>query len=211
MKLYYAAGTCSLAPHIVMRELGLPHALVKVDTKAGRYDGGDYLQVNGKGYVPAIELADGQYLTETAMMLEYLADRDPDAGLAPPAGSMERYRLREWLVFIATELHKGFAPLFKPDSSDGEKARTRMRLAKRLDWLAQQMKGHRFVMGKAFSVADAYLFTILGWGKWTNIDLGQWPVLQEYSARIAARPMVIAALQAEGLLKREPAEAGAAA
>lgn len=211
MKLYYAPGACSLAPHIVLREIGLAHARVKVDTKAGRYDGGDYLQINGKGYVPVIELEDGQRLTETAVILEYLADRDPGASLAPPVGSMERHRLREWLVFIATELHKGFAPLFKADSTDDEKERTRTRLATRLDWLAEQMKGRRFVMGKTFSVADAYLFTILGWGQWTGVDLGRWPVLQEYCTRTLARPAVTAALQAEGLLKRESTAEGEAA
>lgn len=202
MKLYYSPGACSLAPHIVLREIGLPHSLVKVDTKTKQYEGGgDYLKVNGKGYVPTLELDDGQYLTEAGAIVQYLADRKPDAGLAPAAGTMERHRLLEWLNFIATEIHKGFGPLWKPDSTDDEKQRTRDRLGVRLDWLARQLEGREFVTGKRFTTADAYLFTILNWGQWTGVDLGKWPVLKSFVARIAARPKVQEAMKAEGLLK----------
>jgi len=201
MKLYYSSGACSLAPHIVLRELGLPHTLVKVNTKTRQYDGGDYLKVNSKGYVPALELDNGQYLTEAAVILEYLADRKPESGLAPAPGTMERYRFREWLNFIATEIHKGFGPLWKPDSTEDEKQRTRNRLGLRLDWLAAQIEGREYVTGGSFTVADAYLFTVLNWGQWTGVDIDQWPVLNAYLLRVASRPKVQEALRAEGLLK----------
>lgn len=201
MKLYYSAGACSLAPHIALRELGLPHTLVKVNTKTRQYDGGDYLGVNSKGYVPAIQLDNGEYLTEAAVILQYLADRKPESGFAPAPGTMERYRFQEWLNFIATEIHKGFGPLWKPDSTEDEKQRTRSRLGLRLDWLAAQLAGRDCVTGSTFTVADAYLFTVLNWGQWTGVDIGRWPVLKDYVARIASRPKVQEALRAEGLLK----------
>jgi glutathione S-transferase len=199
MKLYYSPGACSLAPHIVLRELGMAHERVKVDLRAGRTeDGSDYRQINPKGYVPALELDDGQRLTEAAVLLQYLADRAPDAGLAPPPSSMERYRLQEWLNFIATEIHKGFGPLWKADSTDDEKGRVRARLGVRLDWLAGELQGREFLADR-FTIADAYLFTILNWGPWTGVDLSAWPALPAYVARIAARPQVAAAMRAEGL------------
>lgn len=199
MKLYYSPGACSLAPHIVLRELGVPHTLVKVNTRTRQYEGGDYLKVNSKGYVPTVELDDGERLTEVAVIVQALAERKPESGLAPAAGSAESLRLREWLNFIATEIHKGFGPLWKPDSTDDEKQRTRDRLGTRLDWLANEMGGKDYLSGR-FSVADAYLFTVLNWGQWTGVDLAKWPVLKDYVARIAARPKVQDALKAEGLL-----------
>ena len=154
MKLYYSPGACSLAPHIVLQELGLPYTAVKVDTKAKTFEGGgDYSKINSKGYVPAIELDDGQVLTEAAVILQYLADRKPESGFAPAAGTMERYRFQEWLNFIATEIHKGFGPLWKPDSTEDEKERTRARLAARLDWLATQIQGRNFVAGQQFTAS----------------------------------------------------------
>ena len=202
MKLYYSPGACSLAAHIVLQELGLPYTAVKVDTKAKTFEGGgDYSKINSKGYVPAIELEDGQVLTEAAVILQHLADREPEAALAPAAGTMERYRFQEWLNFIATEIHKGFSPLWKPDSTEDEKERTRARLGLRFDWLSAQMRGRDFVAGPHFTAADAYLFTVLNWGQWTGIDLTKWPVLKDYVARIAARPKVREALKVEGLLK----------
>jgi glutathione S-transferase len=202
MKLYYSPAACSLAPHIVLQELELPYTALKVDTKARTFEGGgDYSKINGKGYVPAIELDDGQVLTEAAVILQYLADRKPEAALAPATGTTERYRFQEWLNFIATEIHKGFGPLWKPDSTEDEKERTRARLGVRLDWLAAQIGGRDFVAGAHFTAADAYLFTVLNWGQWTGIDLGKWPVLKDYVARIAARPKVREALKVEGLLK----------
>jgi glutathione S-transferase len=201
MKLYFSPGACSLAPHIVLRELGLRHDRIKVDVRAGRTeDGTDYRRINSKGYVPALELDSGEVLTEVAVLLQYLADQAPAAGLAPPPNSMERYRLQEWLNFIATEIHKGFGPLWKPDSADDEKARVRARLGARLDWLARQLEGRDYLTGR-FSIADAYLFTVLNWGQWTGVDLAAWPALQAYAVRVAARPAVAEALRAEGLLK----------
>jgi glutathione S-transferase len=207
MKLYYTPGSCPLAPHIVLVELGLPHTIAKVDLKTKRHDGGDYLAVNGKGYVPTLELDDGQRLTEAAVILQYLADLKPEAQLAPPSGTMERYRMQELLNFLATEIHKGFGPLFKPDSSDGEKQRTRERLAVRFDWLANETAGRQFAFGSRFSIADAYQFTLLNWCQWTGIDLARWPALATHLARMADRPSVRQALQAEGLLKAAQAAA----
>lgn len=201
MKLYFSPGACSLAPHIVLRELGLPFEAVKVDTRAGKTESGaDYRQINPKGYVPTLELDDGQRLTEAAVLLQYLADRAPAAGLAPAHGTMERYKLMEWLNFIATEIHKGFGPLWKPDSTDDEKQRVRARLAARLDWLARQLEGREYLTGR-FSIADAYLFTVLNWGQWTGVDLANWPALKAYVGRVAARPKVVEAMRAEGLVK----------
>lgn len=200
MKLYFSPGACSLAPHIVLRELGLPHRRIKVDLTAGKTENGaDYRRINGKGYVPALELDSGEVLTEAAVLLQYLADQAPAAGLIPPAGSIDRYRLQEWLNFIATEIHKGFGPLWKADSTDDEKARVRARLGARLDWLAKQLEGRDYLAGR-FSIADAYLFTILNWGQWTGVDLARWPVLKDYVERVGARPKVTEALRAEGLL-----------
>lgn len=201
MKLYFSPGACSLAPHIVLRELGLPFEAVKVDTRAGKTESGaDYRQINPKGYVPTLELDDGQRLTEAAVLLQYLADRAPAAGLAPAHGTMERYKLMEWLNFIATEIHKGFGPLWKPDSTDDEKQRVRARLAARLDWLARQLEGREYLTGR-FSIADAYLFTVLNWGQWTGVDLANWSALKAYVGRVAARPKVVEAMRAEGLVK----------
>lgn len=205
MKLYYSPGACSLAPHIVVRELSLPHVLVKVNTRTKQVeDGGDYLQINSKGYVPALETDDGQLLTEAGTILQYLVDRKPESGLAPAAGTMERYRLMEWLNFIATEIHKGFGPLWKPDSTEDEKDRTRDRLALRLEWLSKQLGGNEYLMGR-FTVADAYLFTVLNWGQWTGVDLARWPALQAFVSRVAARSKVQEALLTEGLVKSSAA------
>jgi glutathione S-transferase len=202
MKLYYSPGACSLSPHIVLRELGLSFTLVKVDTKTKKTeDGRDFWQINGKGYVPVLELDDGERLTEGPAIVQYLADRKPDAGLAPPNGTMARYRVQEWLNFITSELHKQFSPLFDPTASDEIKQRQRTRLAGRFDWLSAELKGKDFLMGSQFTVADAYLFTVLNWCQWTGIDLAKWPALKDFVARVAARPKVQEALKAEGLLR----------
>ena len=202
MKLYYSPGACSLSPHIVLRELGEPVTLVKVDLKTKRTEtGADYLAINGKGYVPALELDDGQVLTEGPAIVQYLADRKPEAGLAPAGGTMERYRLQEWLNFISTELHKQFSPLFAPDTPDAVKQAQQQRLANRFDWLSKQLEGKNWLLGARFSVADAYLFIVLNWCRFFGIELAKWPVLAQYQARVAARPAVQEALRAEGLLK----------
>lgn len=202
MKLYYSPGACSLSPHIVMRELGLPVDLVKVDLGARKTaDGGDYLAINPKGYVPVLQLDDGSVLTEGPAIVQYLADRSPASKLAPAAGSMERYRLVEWLNFLTSEIHKGFSPLFRPTATEETKAMFREALARRFDYLSAQLRDKPYLMGDRFTVADAYLFTLLGWCRLTQIDLSKWPVLTTYRERIAARPAVRAAMKAEGLIK----------
>lgn len=202
MKLYYSPGACSLSPHIVLREAGLPFELERVDLKTKLTEtGADYRSINPKGYVPALRLDDGEILTEGPAIVQYLADRVPDRKLAPAAGTMERYRLMEWLNFISTELHKSFGALFNPQTAEDWKAFVRGLLGQRLDYVATQLGSRAYLMGDAFSVPDAYLFTVLNWGQWTGIDVGQWPSLKDYVARIAARPAVHAALVAEKLLR----------
>ena len=200
MKLYYSPGACSLAPHIAMREAGIPVDLKKVDLKAKQYEGGDYKQVNGKGYVPAVETAEG-VLTECPVILQYIADQKPDAGLAPKPGDKDRYKLQEMLNFTTAELHKGMGTFFNPALTDEWRKAATDRLTIRLDWLAKQLEGKPYVMGDKFSVADAYVFTILNWAGPSKFDLGKWPLLQEYQKRVAARPKVQEALKAEGLVK----------
>lgn len=197
MKLFYLPGACSLAPHIVLHEAGLDHSIVKVDKKTRETaDGRNYLQINPNGYVPALELDDGQVLTEAAVVLQYLADRVPEKQLAPAPGSFERYRLQEWLNFIATELHKGHGPLWYPDIPDDEKNRARAKLGQRYDYVSRRLEGREFLLDR-FTVADAYLYTILNWGQWTGVDIGKWPVLKQYHERIGARASVQKAHAAE--------------
>jgi len=202
MKLYFKAGSCSLSPHIVLLEAGLPFELVEVDLATKRTkDGADYRAINPKGSVPALELDDGQLLTEGAVIVQYLADRKPAAELAPVAGTLERYRLQEWLNYIASEIHKNFSPLFNPKAPDEWKAVVKdVLLAQRFAFLADHLTGNAYLMGDTFSVADAYLFTVLNWTKRVNLDLGQWPALAAFFQRVAARPTVQAAMTAEGLL-----------
>jgi glutathione S-transferase len=198
VKLYYMPGACSLSPHIVLRELGLPFQLEKVDTKAGKTEkGADYRAVNPKGYVPTLQLDDGSVLTEGPAIVQYLADRKPEAKLAPPNGTMERYRLQEWLSYITSEIHKGLGALFNPDMPADFRAAWKAAQGAKLDYLSQQLQGKRYLTGEQFTVADAYLFVCLSWTKWIDIDLGKWPVLTQYLAGIAARPAVQAALAAE--------------
>jgi glutathione S-transferase len=203
MKLYYSSGACSLSPHIVARELGIPVELQKVNTKDKTIEGGgDYWKVNGRGYVPALELDNGEILTEGPAIVQYLADQKPDAGLAPKSGTFERYRLQEWLNFLTSEVHKQFSPLFKPNTPDDYKKIARENIATRFDWLDKQLAGKEYLMGRQFTVADAYAFVLIGWSKFQGIDLARWPNLAAYHKRVGARPNVQAALQAEGLLKR---------
>jgi glutathione S-transferase len=200
MKLYFKAGACSLSPHIVLRELGLPFDLDRVDTKAGKTAAGqDFRSINPKGYVPTLQLDDGGVLTEGVAIVQYLADRKPEAQLAPKSGSLERYRLQEWLNYIATELHKGFGgPLFASASEEAKQA-AREAYGKKLDFLAQRLEKGEFLLGERFTVADAYLFTVLTWSEGRGIQLKSWPALKKYFDRIAARPAVREAMQAEGL------------
>jgi glutathione S-transferase len=203
MKLYYSPGACSLSPHIVARELGLPIELKKVNTKDKTLEGGgDFREVNARGYVPVLELDNGERLTEGPVIVQYLADQRPEAGLIPKAGTMERYRVQEWLNFITSELHKQFSPLFRPNTPEDYKAIARQIIMDRLDWVEAQLAGKDYLMGKTFCVADAYLFVILRWTRPMQIDLAKWPNLQAYYQRVAARPKVREAMQAEGLLTR---------
>lgn len=209
MKLYYSPGACSLSPHITLLEAGLPATMVKVDTKTHKLAGGeDFYAVNAKGYVPVLELDDGQRLTEGPAIVQYLADRKPDSRLAPAPDSFERYRLQEWLNFITSELHKQFGPFFAATTPADYKPILREKLGQRFDWLAGQLDGKDYLMGSRFTVADAYLYTILRWAPFVGIDLARWPVIAAYKARVEARPHVREALLAEGLIK-EPAEAAA--
>lgn len=202
MKLYYSPGACSLSPHIVLSEAGMAADLVRVDLKSKKLaDGGDYLKVNPKGYVPTLELDSGERLTEGPVIVQYLADQKPAAGLAPAAGTIDRYRLQEWLNFLTSEVHKQFSPLFNPAASEDWKQAVRGNLTRRFDWLEPQLKARSYLMGERFSVADAYFFTLLNWCSVTGIDLGRWPSLKAYHARVGARPRVHEALKAEGLVK----------
>jgi len=202
MKLYYFSGACSLASNIALREAGLPFELVKVDRRTRKAaDGLDYNEVNPKGYVPALTLDNGEVLTENVAVLQYIADRNPAAKLAPPAGTMERYRLVEWLGFISSEIHKNFSQLFREDAAEETKQYVRKVLSNRLDYLNRVIGSGPFLMGEQFTVADPYLFTVLGWGRHLNFDLGKWPQLQRYMERVGARPQVVEALKAEGLVK----------
>jgi glutathione S-transferase len=202
MKLYYSPGACSLSPHIVAREAGIAIDLEKVDLKAKKLaNGGDYNAVNPKGYVPMLELDNGERLTEGPAIVQYLADQKPESGLAPKAGTMERVRLQEWLNFIASELHKTWGAFFNPKIDGDWKQATLDRLGLRLDYLAKHLEGKQYLMGERFTVADAYAFTILNWAGMTGVDLGRWPAIKAYHARVAARPKVQETLKAEGLVK----------
>jgi glutathione S-transferase len=209
MKLYYAPGACSQAPHIVLREAGLPFDLVKVDLAAKRTEAGeDYAAINPKGAVPALGLDDGSLLTENAVILQYLADLAPAAGLIP-AGGLERYRLLEWLNFVATELHKGFGPLWNPATPAEFKQATREQLGKKFDYLQDALRDRPYIAGERFTIVDAYAFVVLNWTAMHDIDLSRWPGLTAFSARVAQRPAVRQALVAEGLLSEEDAAAAA--
>jgi glutathione S-transferase len=202
MKLYYSPGACSLSPHIILNEGGFSFDKEKVDLASRKTEtGADYTAVNPDGYVPALRLDDGQVLTEGPAIIQYLADRVPEKKLAPPMGTIERYRLMQWLNFITTELHKGFAPLFNPQAPEEWKAVATAQLARRLSSVSQQLEGKDWLLGNDFTVADAYLFTVLGWGRYVGIELERWPVLKAYQDRVFMRPAVQSTLKAEGLLQ----------
>jgi glutathione S-transferase len=200
MKLYYSPGACSLSPHIVLREAGLAFEPVLASTKTHKLqDGTDYYTINPKGYVPVLELDDGQRLTELAVILQYIADRNPGT-LAPEFGSLARYRLMEWLNFIATEIHKGWSPLWRPNTPDAYKAILIANVAKRFDLIEPVLATQSYLTGNTFTIADAYLFTIVNWHKFLKLDIAKWPALEAFQARVAARPKVHEALQAEHLI-----------
>ena len=202
MKLYYSPGACSLSPHIVLRESGLAFEPVLASTKTHKLqDGTDYYGINPKGYVPLLELDDGERLSEGPVIVQYIADQVPDKKLAPPAGTMARYRLQEWLNFITSELHKGFSPLFNPAVPEDARPVFRKKLVERFTWVDGQLAGKAYLMGDEFSVADAYLFTVASWAPHVGVDITGLANLSAFSARMFARPAVQAAMKAEGLLK----------
>jgi glutathione S-transferase len=201
MKLYYAPGACSLSPHIALREAGIPVELVKVDLGAHKVGGNDFYSVNGKGYVPVLELDSGERVTEGPAIVQYIADQKPDSGLAPRPGTLERVRLQEWLNFLTAEVHKTFSPLFSPETPEDYKPIARKKLGARFDWLTGQLQGREYLLGNRFTVADGYLFVLLGWTNHVGMKLEDWPVLKAWRDRIAARPAVKEALKAEGLTK----------
>jgi len=200
MKLYYSPGACSLSPHIALLEAGLPYELVKVDIRGKKLENGDdYLKVNPKGQVPALEVASGQVVTEGPVIVQMIADQAKDKKLAPPRDSAERYKLLEWLNFVTSELHKNFGPLFSPVLSDDAKAFFKDRVMGKFKYVDGQLGGRDYLMGKDFTVADGYLFTILTWADRMKFDLSSMPNLLAYKARVAARPKVQEALKKEGL------------
>ena len=200
MKLYFAPGACSLATHIVLRETGHTFDLEKVNLATKQTESGeDYTKVNPKGYVPALRLDNGEVLTEAAVTLQYVADQKPGSGMVPQAGSMERYRLMESLNFISTEIHKSFGALFNPNISPAHKEHQLALIEKRCDVLRQQLEGKLYLTGDVFSVADAYLFTVLSWSKVLNVDMTKWPTLTDYMDRVSDRLAVKEAMKAERL------------
>jgi glutathione S-transferase len=200
MKLYYSPAACSLASHIVLSETGAKFTIEPVNLKTHHFKGGDFYKTNPKGYVPALELDNGQLLTEGAVILQYIADQKPETNLMPKAGSMERYRAQEWLNYVATEIHKSFAPLWNPNLPSEYRTIVLEGLAKKFDFLATHLKSHQFLMGAQFTSPDAYLFTVLNWAPMVKVDLTKWPELMGFIERVKQRPAVQATLKAEGLL-----------
>ena len=199
MKLYYSPGACSLAPHIVAREAGLDLDLAKVDLATKTVDGRDFREINPKGAVPTLELDGGEVLTENAVILQYLADRAPNAHLMPATGGLERWRLLELVNFIATELHKGFGPLFNPAIQGDTRQVFVTALGKRFDIIEPMLHRGPHLTGEAFTIADAYGFTVLSWADFLQIDLGRWPSIRAFLQRVGARRAVRQALQEEGI------------
>ena len=198
LKLYFAPTTCSLSPHIALREAGLDFQLCRVDLRAQRtVEGDDYRAVNPKGYVPALRLPNGELLTEGAVIVQYIADLRPESRLAPACGTLERYRLQEWLVYISTELHKQFSPLFSPTLDEPQRTRATRKLLARLPLLEAQLGRSAFLMGDSFTVADGYAFAVLSWARKVKLSLADFPNLVGYLARVAERPAVRAAVEAE--------------
>lgn len=202
MKLYYSPGACSLSPHIALLEAGLPYDLVKVDLRAKKLENGDdFLKVNPKGQVPALALDSGELVTEGPVIIQMIADKAANKNLAPAHGSAERYKLLEWLNFITAELHKNFGPMFSPVLNDEAKAFFKDRVMGKFKYVDGALAGKDYVMGKEFTVADAYLFTMISWADRLKFDISGLPNLVAYKARVGARPKVQEALTKEGLMK----------
>lgn len=202
MKLYYSPGACSLSPHIALYEAGLTFEAVPAPTKTHKLpDGTDFYTINPLGYVPVLELDDGRRLREGPAIVQYIADQAPEKQLAPANGTFERYKLQEWLTFIGTEIHKTFSPLFNPATTDEVKAGAVAHLRKRLLWVDGELANRNYLMGDNFTVADAYLFTVTNWANFAKVDISDFANLQRFRARAGARPAVISAMKAEGLIK----------
>ena len=200
MKLYYAPGACSLSPHIVSREAGIDLELERTDLAQKKTESGkDFWSINAKGQVPVLEIDTGQKLTEGPVIVQYLADQKPGSDLMPGPGTIDRYRVQEWLHFVGSELHKTFGPLFRPTTPEEFKAQSKEVLGKRITWLDKELAGRQYLMGDKFTVADAYLFTVLRWSPRVGVDLSKTPNAIAYIDRVAARPRVQEALKAEGL------------
>jgi glutathione S-transferase len=202
MKLYYSPGACSLSPHIVSREAGIDLELERADLAQKRTETGkDFWSVNPKGQVPVLETDNGQKLTEGPVIVQYLADQKPGSGLVPAPGTIDRYRVQEWLNFVASEMHKTYGPLFRPTTPEEFKVLSREVIGKRIVWLDKELAGKQYLMGDKFTVADAYLFTVLRWSPRVGVDLSKSANVTAYVDRVAARPKVQEALKAEGLLQ----------
>jgi glutathione S-transferase len=202
MKLYYSPGACSMAPHIVAREAGHQIELEKVDIPAKKTAGGeDFWTINPKGYVPALKMDNGQVLTEVGVIIQYLADQKPESGLTAKMGTMERYRQMEAVNFAATEIHKQLGALFNPKMTPEMKEVQLGTVERRFNALEKLLAGKQYLTGDKYTVADAYLFTVLNWTKGLNIDLGKWPNIKSFVARVATRPAVRETMKAEGLVK----------
>jgi glutathione S-transferase len=206
MKLYYSKGACSLAPHIVLNELNMVFQTEVVDLAAKTSASGDFRTINAKGSVPALKMENGEILTEGAVIMQYLADQKPEMNLMPKLGTTERYRAQEWLNFIASEIHKGFSPLWAADRAFTATAAVEVknvnkaRLAEKFNFLSEELGNNDYLMGKNFTVADAYLFTCLSWSRFVGVDLTTWPSLTKYVERVGSRPAVIKTMKEEGLL-----------
>ena len=205
MKLYYSPGVCSLSPHIVLRETNTPFELVKTDIRAKTYDGGDFRSVNPNGYVPALALDDGTLITEGPAIVQYIADNAGATDLAPANGTIERTQMQSWLNFVSSEIHKSFGPLFNAEMPANAKTIFQQKLRDRFAFLDKHFATNDYLMGKAYTLPDAYLFTVLRWGKPMGVDPDAYANLKAYAARVEARPAVQAALQAEGLLRDKAA------
>ncbi len=202
MKLYYSPGACSLSPHIVLHEAGIPFEAIAAPTKTHKLpDGTDFHTINPLGYVPYLTLDDGRGLHEGAAIVQYIADQAPAKNLAPANGTYERYKLQEWLTLIGTELHKGFSPLFTPGMPEEAQTMAKAQLMKRLAWVDGELAGKDYLMGSTFTVADAYLFTVSNWAGYVKMDISGFANLAAFRARVGARPAVIAAMKAEGLIQ----------
>ncbi len=197
MKLYFSPGACSLAPHIILQESGLSFEAIPVNLRTKIYSGGDFRQINPKGSVPVLEIGNGKILTEAAVILQYVSDQKPDARLMPAIGTWERYQCQEWLNYISTELHKGFAPLWNPLTPDAYKEIALKNLSARFEFVNTHLTTNDFLMGSQFTVTDAYLFTVLNWANMLKIDLSPWTAIQKFMEIIKSRPATVAAIERE--------------